>query len=668
MGVTTGAGSTSRLSQILRILVRVRRCTSVSVLLGTVVRGHGKRQGSSYLVVGLWCVFITFLLYSNLSLPQQTETLPFYSLAYRFRPIRTAHSLRMKPWSADYLGTSRRTLHGFYVAMLMAYFTVRYFHGTRFRLRYFELLSCLLFLSLHSNTCFNSFMSERDFTCVAPCQGQWKKPGPFNRHQRTCKHWLAYEDRMQKRRAEHNAAAPRSKKRKVGSSRKVCIFIGCSLEHCLIYSEANSRLDPSMAPTDMMDPTVEPDIWMPGKYPDEGQPPTEATDTPATSMAPAIPLRRTRRAPVRFRDVLPEPPQAVPPSILQPQRPAVYLIVTNPFKTLSNSFGLFRQYLFHPSHDPDAFIDPSDLSNITTPTPPPLPSTLGEAKHDPPWPFTNMSIWRLMRWVNTGSSSKSEGEVDRLVKDVINAPDFQAEDLRNFNTHRQHHHLDTSNKASPLQDNFKVSSITIEVPAGRLGDQSTPRTYSIPGLHYRKLLNVIKAAFQDPLSRQFHLTPFALMHRSPITNQEQRVYGELYNSDEFINEHKRVQNRSPPPPDNPGCKLEKVVAALMFWSDSTHLTNFGTAALWPIYLFFGNLSKYIRSQPSSGASHHLAYIPSVCILNFARNFSTHMSTASRFIRKLDFRMASTLGHPTKPTHGPLPTRAHPSCMEVPSRR
>ena len=98
------------------------------------------------------------------------------------------------------------------------------------------------------------------------------------------------------------------------------------------------------------------------------------------------------------------------------------------------------------------------------------------------------------------------------------------------------------------------------------------------------------------------------------------MYGELYNSDEFINEHKQVQNRSPPPPDDPGCKLEKVIAALMFWSDSTHLMNFGVAKLWPIYLFFGNLSKYIRSRPSSGACQHLTYIPSVRVPGVADTF------------------------------------------------
>ncbi|KAJ3560091.1 hypothetical protein NP233_g11062 [Leucocoprinus birnbaumii] len=41
------------------------------------------------------------------------------------------------------------------------------------------------------------------------------------------------------------------------------------------------------------------------------------------------------------------------------------------------------------------------------------------------------------------------------------------------------------------------------------------------------------------------------------------------------------------------------------------LTEFGNAKAWPIYLMLGNLSKYIQSDVSSGAMHHLAYIPSL---------------------------------------------------------
>ena len=340
------------------------------------------------------------------------------------------------------------------------------------------------------------------------------------------------------------------------------------------------------------------DIWMPGAYLGDSTLnalPTGTADIPVASTEPTAQPQRTRRAPARFRDILPQPLVPVPAPAPRPQLPTVYLMVTNPLKTITNSFGLFRQYLFHLSYDPDSLVNPSDLSNLTTYTPPSLPPVSKETNHNPPWPFTNMSIWRLMRWMNTGSSSKSEGEVDCLVNDVLNAPDFCTADLHNFNAHHENRRLDTADQTNLLEDRFQVTSITIEVPTGKPDNLSAPHVYSVPGLRYRKLLGVIKTAFQEPLSRQFHLTPFLLMHQSPVTGTEQRVYGELYNSDEFIQEHKRVQNRSPPPPDDPTCKLEKVIAALMFWSDATHLANFGTAKLWPIYLFFGNLSKYVRS-------------------------------------------------------------------------
>ena len=57
--------------------------------------------------------------------------------------------------------------------------------------------------------------------------------------------------------------------------------------------------------------------------------------------------------------------------------------------------------------------------------------------------------------------------------------------------------------------------------------------------------------------------------------------------------------------------VEYVVLPLLFWSDTTQLANFGSASLWPIYLYFGNLSKYVRGRPTEFAVHHLAYIPSV---------------------------------------------------------
>ena len=137
---------------------------------------------------------------------------------------------------------------------------------------------------------------------------------------------------------------------------------------------------------------------------------------------------------------------------------------------------------------------------------------------------------------------KSEGEVNRLFSDILTASNFHAEDLQNFNIHCENHCLDTANKASLLGDNFKSASVTIEVPTGQPDDPSTPHKYPVSGLCYHKLLNIIKAAFQDPLSRHFHFIPFSLKHQLLTTSNEQCVYSKLYNLDAFINEHKQVQN------------------------------------------------------------------------------------------------------------------------------
>jgi hypothetical protein len=150
--------------------------------------------------------------------------------------------------------------------------------------------------------------------------------------------------------------------------------------------------------------------------------------------------------------------------------------------------------------------------------------------------------------------------------------------------------------------------VKIEVPSG---DKDTCSQFiDVPGLHFQKLTTIIQAAFKSPLASKFHYSPFRLLHKCPNSGEEQRVFSELYNSNAFLKEHDSVQH-AVLPPDDCDCKREKVVAALMFWSDTTHLANFRTAKLWPIYMFFGNLSKYIRSEPSSQACYHLAYIPSL---------------------------------------------------------
>ena len=365
----------------------------------------------------------------------------------------------------------------------------------------------------------------------------------------------------------------------------------------------------------------------PQSFSDPG--PSSSQDTPgADFIHPDLPLssdesssateplvnagrtKRTIRLPARFRDVLPDAAPASEPSP-QPEDsglhlPRVTLIVRDTFKTaVTNMFGLWRHYLHRPSYDPDSLIRIEDLSNSHGYTPDPAPQ-----RPLPAPSASNPSTTLLMNWLNNGNTTKSEAELNALVNDVVLNPAFNSEELVGFDANRANKQVDQDARAAfPLLHDFEEASIDIQVPSG--SPTIPPQTIAVPGLYYRRLVPIIKSAFTDPLSYHFHLSPFKLWRKIPSSDEGLRVYSEVYNSDAFITEHDNIQRRGKLPPDDLGCRREKVVTALMFWSDSTHLTNFGTAKLWPIYMSFGNLSKYIRNKPGIGAEHHVAYIPSV---------------------------------------------------------
>ncbi len=328
--------------------------------------------------------------------------------------------------------------------------------------------------------------------------------------------------------------------------------------------------------------------------------------------------RREYRLPKRFRDILPEPPapapigpsnQAVEPHPIR----RVILIVRDRLVTAANSFGIWRDYPNRPSTDPDALLTLKDLSNTHnncnsfSQTAPPSDKLV--TSQTPFWPFSNPTIHSVMQWLNNGHVMKSEAETTKFVHDVILSPTFHPADLARFDAHRENQRLDKALSISALRSQFIESSVDILVPSGERNTE--PKKFAVPGFLHRKLTSVIREAFENSLAHMYHFSPFKLFQKSPISDEDERIYGEIFTSDAFFTAAEEVQRHAPVPPDDPDCKREKVVAALMFSSDATMLADFGTAKAWPIYLMLGNLSKYIRAQPDSGAMHHLAYIPSV---------------------------------------------------------
>ncbi|KAG2055212.1 hypothetical protein BDR06DRAFT_982073 [Suillus hirtellus] len=169
----------------------------------------------------------------------------------------------------------------------------------------------------------------------------------------------------------------------------------------------------------------------------------------------------------------------------------------------------------------------------------------------PPYPFHNMTIYRLMSWMNSGSNKKSELEVAHLIKEVMLAEDFDAKHLENFLVRGSLWKLDNVHR-----------------------------------FHFCPLINVIWSAFSDIQASAFHLSPFKHLWKDPLDGHQEQIFDELYTSDSWLDAQDELQKL----PREPGCALEWVIAGLMFFSDATHLANFRMAKAWPLYIFLPSSS------------------------------------------------------------------------------
>lgn len=231
-----------------------------------------------------------------------------------------------------------------------------------------------------------------------------------------------------------------------------------------------------------------------------------------------------------------------------------------------------------------------------------------------------------MDWFYSGSGEKSLEDLDNLVHGVILQEDFKKEDLKGFRASTIGPRVDSWEDESPhfsVKDGWIESSVKISVPADRVkhnSEDAAPK-FEVHGLFYRKPLEVLKTAFQEQAAEFFHLFGFKQFWRPTPNSEPERLYSELYSSDAFLEEAENIRTQ----PRTDGSKLETVVAAIMLWSDSTHLTSFGTASLWPLYMYIGNQTKYTRAKPSAFAAHHLAYFPKVSIYLFMNTNSPESS-------------------------------------------
>lgn len=335
--------------------------------------------------------------------------------------------------------------------------------------------------------------------------------------------------------------------------------------------------------------------------------------------------KRKKRRTRKYIDPLPEPPAPLPevglPTPMETSSSSIQAAVS--CRTQKNANGLYREYPCRPTFVPDEstmhMLDDAVEGDESNPA---LPAVSQHSTTDRPvgteisrnWfaPFVNVTTYRLMKWFWCRSESKTTADLQSLADDVLKSSDFSYEDLAKFSAKCENKRLDdwvNDQDKTPFnaEDGWRKASVRISLPtrSKSVSINDTPPSFTVEGLHYRPILEVIKAAFRSSAAMRYHYTPFKQFWQFDNSKPPERVYDELYTADAWLQEHQRIQQLRRAPSD----EYERIIAGLMLWSDSTHLTDFGNASLWPVYLYFGNQSKYDRARPNSHACHHLAYLP-----------------------------------------------------------
>lgn len=365
--------------------------------------------------------------------------------------------------------------------------------------------------------------------------------------------------------------------------------------------------------------------------------------TPVPHMPPPLPSAAQLK---RAAPISPSPPPSPPPSEPGP---------STEYRTEPDDFGVYRVYSAKPTHIPH-HLDGLDARCV----PDAFPTLASNVSRQSWWtafssteqcmterahrellaPFLNATVFRLMHWVYTGSTTKSIPKINRLVHEVILVDDFDHEHLRGFHAKKETARLDgflssggepgpsdshkrkrptrlnddepaPATTPAPPGNGWRQMSVFIPLPhTGTQHDSEMDApVFEVTGVWVRSLVEIVRAVFSSPAALDFHLAPFRLFWKDPDDPSvpTEALYSEIYDSEAMNEEHDKIRATQA----EIGDEYESVVAAGLWYSDSSHLANFGLAALWPIYFFFGNLSKHLRSQADWFAAHHLAYIPTV---------------------------------------------------------
>ncbi|KAF7973294.1 hypothetical protein HWV62_15675 [Athelia sp. TMB] len=287
-------------------------------------------------------------------------------------------------------------------------------------------------------------------------------------------------------------------------------------------------------------------------------------------------------------------PPATPPLFPEPATPSLFtepassdapsvlkLRLRKIIKTPCNVFGLVRQYFSHrlPTSDPESLITLNNLSSVHLTAQPGAHSGIPTETSASFKPYPNKNSWLLGNWFWNGSTQKSHADFKDL-RSIIGDPEYSPSDIRD--TKWDKINAEIGEAMTVMEEGHEEwldedkgwmkKRIKISVPFAKNMARAGSQEYSGADLYHRSLVDVLKERISNPHAGQhIHMEPFKLNWQPTPQHSEVRIHGEMYTSEAFLDAHEALQQSSP----EPGCELEKCIAAIMFWSDATHLTSFG---------------------------------------------------------------------------------------------
>jgi hypothetical protein len=238
-------------------------------------------------------------------------------------------------------------------------------------------------------------------------------------------------------------------------------------------------------------------------------------------------------------------------------------------------------------------------------------------------PFSNPSAAAMMAAHYSGTPLQSAQKTTLIAHNLgCLGSDLNPSDLCNFDIARETKRLDSylasaSETAFHREYGWIQSSVRIRLPLDKTKmPESSAAELEIGDVFHRDIIDVISSVYQSDTVQSFNHIPFKQFWKPSKDGPPERLYGEIFSSDVMLNGDEELSKHCAANDlDEPA--LEAITVPLLLYSDSTHLANFGTASCWPVYMFFGSESKYVRAMPTSSACHHIAYMPSVRCTQFS---------------------------------------------------